>query len=510
MRRFTYLIIILFVWMGMAAAPTLQAAPASTITVTNTSNSGSGSLRQAVADAIAGDTIVFASGITGQTITLSSSIAINKNLTIDGTGRNITLAGNGSTRIFDITSGPVTLNGLSFINGTASSDNGGAIHIQDTSVTITSSTFVNNTATYEGGAVRNNGSGTLTVSSSTFHDNNSGSFGGGISNNGGTVLVTNSSFYHNLSSTGGGIFNNGTLDVRSSTFVYNGATSAGAGIRSHYSTTLMLRNTLIAGTLPSPYDSYNCDNLGTLAVNTNNMIEDGSCSPALSGNPLLMPLTDNGGSTQTMIPRLDSPAVNAGNCSSGPATDQRGQTRPQNTTCDIGAVEVQQPSDTVVQHCGLVQGNTYLFRATGVQLTIDTLGDLDCVTAQIFNAVHPNATANILAPYVTLGATTTGGAPYAATMTLLHDNLSNPFVCKYPGGLGGSGWDCAQSGYDSYTVWRSGISSFSDWAIGNNVGPTAVTLQSLSATSTPATTLVVVALFGLLLVSTWVWYRKTM
>ena len=47
--------------------------------------------------------------------------------------------------------------------------------------------------------------------------------------------------------------------------------------------------------------------------------------------------------------------------------------------------------------------------------------------------------------------------------------------------MGGSGWNCARDDFDGATVWRSGLTAFSDWAVGNNVGPTAVTLNHLSA-----------------------------
>ncbi|MEL7036711.1 MAG: hypothetical protein AAFO04_13980 [Cyanobacteria bacterium J06592_8] len=55
------------------------------ITVINTNDSGSGSLRDAIATAMAGDTIVFDNSLANSTISLSSGeLVINKNLTING------------------------------------------------------------------------------------------------------------------------------------------------------------------------------------------------------------------------------------------------------------------------------------------------------------------------------------------------------------------------------------------------------------------------------------------
>jgi hypothetical protein len=59
-------------------------------------------------------------------------------------------------------------------------------------------------------------------------------------------------------------------------------------------------------------------------------------------DPLLAPLGDYGGPTQTMPPLPGSPAIDAGfDTGSLPATDQRGLNRVVNGIVDIGAVEVQ-------------------------------------------------------------------------------------------------------------------------------------------------------------------------
>src|SRR5437879_1843867 len=68
----------------------------STITVLNNADSGDGSLRAALGAASSGDTINFAPGLAGQTITLTSGeLAIDKSLDIEGLGADqLTVSGN--------------------------------------------------------------------------------------------------------------------------------------------------------------------------------------------------------------------------------------------------------------------------------------------------------------------------------------------------------------------------------------------------------------------------------
>ena len=70
-------------------------AQAATINVTSTSDSGTGTLGQAIINAAAGGTITFFNGsTTSRTITLSSVLVINKNLTLQRPGvRTFTISG---------------------------------------------------------------------------------------------------------------------------------------------------------------------------------------------------------------------------------------------------------------------------------------------------------------------------------------------------------------------------------------------------------------------------------
>jgi predicted outer membrane repeat protein len=70
-----------------------------------------------------------------------------------------------------------------------------------------------------------------------------------------------------------------------------------------------------------------------------NLVDDASCGIAAGPEPLLGPLGDHGGDTLTHALLLDSPAIDAGLCST--ALDQRGEPRTYGLSCDIGAFEQQ-------------------------------------------------------------------------------------------------------------------------------------------------------------------------
>jgi len=66
-----------------------------------------------------------------------------------------------------------------------------------------------------------------------------------------------------------------------------------------------------------------------------------------TADPLLGPLQDNGGFTQTHLPAPGSPAIDAGDPANCDGVDQRGVPRPQGARCDIGSVEVVQINDRI-------------------------------------------------------------------------------------------------------------------------------------------------------------------
>jgi hypothetical protein len=167
---------------GFYAKP-VAAAPMATLTVTNGNDTGAGSLRQAIADAVANDTINFQAGVTSVTLT-SASLAVDKVLTIDGGMSGVTITRSGATnfRIFLVTAN-LTLNKLTVTNGnsspgSSSAVSGGAIRVTGGALTLTNCTFSGNNSSNSGGAVEMaSTAGALTVSDCTFTNNTCGNSG---------------------------------------------------------------------------------------------------------------------------------------------------------------------------------------------------------------------------------------------------------------------------------------------------------------------------------------------
>jgi hypothetical protein len=218
-------------------------------------------------------------------------------------------------------------------------DGGGIANVGGGTVTVSNSTFLANSA-HTGGAINNYYWGTVTVSNSTFSGNSAerGGEGGGIhnANVGGTVTVSNSTFFGNWAGYGGATSNHGALTMSNSTFSGNSATYSGGGISNYGAVTLT--NTIVANS-PTGANCYG----GVTDGGGNLSFPDSTC-PGINADPLLGPLQNNGGPSDTMMPHLGSAAIDAGNdaiCAADPINnlDQRGVTRPQGPHCDIGAVE---------------------------------------------------------------------------------------------------------------------------------------------------------------------------
>jgi predicted outer membrane repeat protein len=262
----------------------------------------------------------------------SSTFSANAATTYDGGGMFIysgvltlvdsTLAGNSAAYgagLMLTTTSQGTITGTTFSNNTASAD-GGGIYVQASQLTLINSTLSGNSARgFGGGAILYDGS--LTLRHSTVAANRANSDNTGAEHGGGLI-------------TGAGVM---TLDH---TIVAGNLRTAST--RSDVSAQVALRYSLLG------------DNTGaSLTNNGGNLIGTSS----LPINPMLGPLTDNGGQTKTHALLPGSPAVDAGDqaavpgVGTVPTADQReapftrlydgsGDSR---ARLDIGAFELQGP-----------------------------------------------------------------------------------------------------------------------------------------------------------------------
>jgi predicted outer membrane repeat protein len=232
-------------------------------------------------------------------------------------------------------------------------DSGGAICNASNSgpLVISQCTFSDNSATGAGfgGAIYNGvNNSTLIISDCTFSGNSASGSGFGGPGSGGaiageamapdTITITDCTFSGNSANgSGGAVFCLGcALTLTGSTVSGNSANRSGGGIYIDPFAQGMaaLVNTIVAGnTAPSAPDVD-----GVFSSQGHNLIgqTDGSSGwveSDLTGtradplDPLLGPLHDNGGPTQTMALLPGSPALNAGDPGQLGAPDQRGVVR---------------------------------------------------------------------------------------------------------------------------------------------------------------------------------------
>ncbi len=263
--------------LAIALALGTPLAGAATLTVTSATDSGPGSLRQAIADAAAGDVIVFDSSLSGKTITLTSGeLVLDKNLTIDGDidgddVPDVILDGNASSRVFSVTSGAeVTLDALAIRNGKTNLSGGGVFN--DADLTIRNSALSGNFAGDKGGGVHNT-LGILSIQGSIL-SGNSAHWGGGISNfANGSLSIQDSTLSGNFADNGGGIHNWSTLSIQNSTLSGNSA-SYGGGVYNR--TTLSIQDSTLSGNSAGSGGGVYNTNLGTGALNIRNSTLSGN------------------------------------------------------------------------------------------------------------------------------------------------------------------------------------------------------------------------------------------
>ena len=356
--------LILALLLGLALlggfARTSLAAPAADITVDGSTCTLSDAITAANTDTATGGCTAGSSADTlliTNSISLSSAVpAITSEITIEGGGH--TISGDGSFAILTVgdssgsNPGTLTLKEAYISGGTP------GIEIQaGSTVTVDHSTITGNTGDgTHGGGINVDAASRVTVVRSTI-SHNSAPIGGGIRlNSGSSAVVLNSTISNNSADAFGGgieVGENCTLTVESSTFTANSAFEGGGiGASSAGDEAVTVLNSIVAGNTGGDCSGTTVTKVSSQGYN----IESGSSCFFMDPNdqqntdPLLGPLADNGGPTQTHFPLNGSPILDKGSCSLG--TDQRGDARPVDLddtfypngtggACDIGAVEAQ-------------------------------------------------------------------------------------------------------------------------------------------------------------------------
>lgn len=199
-------------------------------------------------------------------------------------------------------------------------------------------TLVAGNAARRGGGIFTN---RPTEISATTIAGNTAILGAGIVNYG-QLTLTNSTLSGNTASSAAAISHEaGSLALLNSTIAQNTTQNSGSAATLLIWATATAKNTLVAAN-----QGNNCQLLATLTSQGNNLSSDATCAAAFTAagdrnnTPArLGALGNNGGLTPTHALLWGSPAIDGGNNAGCPATDQRGVTRPQRGTCDIGAVE---------------------------------------------------------------------------------------------------------------------------------------------------------------------------
>jgi Zn-dependent metalloprotease len=282
-----------------------------------------------------GDTVKVASG----TYTFSGTGNPTPNVII--VSKSITLLGG-----WDV--GFVSQNGAAIIDG-ENVNNG--ILAQNASATILVEKFIiQNSISYDGGGIYLSGA-TFTLRNSTIWNNHARRNGAGIFvGDNGNLSLLNSTISDNIADdSGGGIFvGNGTVNILYSTIADNQASSEVAGV-DNSGGTVSLKNSILAN---NDIASAQRDCSGTIGTSDHNVISNTSLCTIVAGtgdqfnfDPKININLDFVLPIYTLL--AGSPAIDTGDSTNCPFTDEVGNLRPADgdgngsALCDIGAYENQ-------------------------------------------------------------------------------------------------------------------------------------------------------------------------
>jgi CSLREA domain-containing protein len=260
----------------------------------------------------------------------------------------------GSGGALSVVTGLVVLRNSAIVNSVSNSGGGGIFVNNPATLVLRRSTVARNTSQGVGGGIAN--FGTVGIQRSTIVKNHTGNFGGGVFSGyeNARLHAMDSTITRNSSDQeAAGLSNYGTATLNSVTiarndanlpnnqFVRGGGIVAGAGTGG----TVRITNSLVAlNTIGSNGEDPDCyGDFDSLGYNLLGEITMPDCTgfdqtgDFTDSAPMLGPLADNGGPTKTIALLPDSPAIDAANPATSPATDQRSV--PRDSQPDIGAFE---------------------------------------------------------------------------------------------------------------------------------------------------------------------------
>ena len=290
--------------------------------------------------------------------------------------RNLIFTGNTATSgggMYNSYSSP-TLTRVIF-NGNTATDEGGGIEQDHSSPTLTDVTFSGNTAAFGGGIDQSSSSPRLT--DVTFSGNSVTDEGGAMA-----IWVNSSPTLTNVTFTGNTVTNNGwgggaisitqsTVTLTNVTFAANSAGSFGhgGGMFTYYATVAITNGIFWGNTGGQGPQIYLTG--GTTTITFSDVQGGWTGTGNINADPLLGALGSYGDATKTLPLLPGSPAIDAANAVSCPATDQRGVVRPQGAGCDMGAFEAQPFSMSVIGGDGQ---STLVDTAFGSELEVTVTG----------------------------------------------------------------------------------------------------------------------------------------
>jgi CSLREA domain-containing protein len=394
--------------------------------------------------------------------------------------------------------GTVSISAVQFLTDSATKDGGAIAEIAGT-LTVTDSTFNDDIFASNGGGIYVSGShsggvATLTVLRSTFSNDSCIDYGGGVDvGTNVNAIIADSTFTADTASIDGGgavalEFDNlsppgpATLELSSSTIADNSTAGIGGGLFIDPRTqalvpTVVIRDTIIADntvvgsatSMPSdisgavdPSSAYNIIGDGTgLTGIVNNANNNQIGTDAAPINPLLGPLQNNGGLTQTMALLPGSPALGRGaadpTLDSLTTTDERGDPRvvaqsfyaqpPGGGARDIGAFELSPQTPTIISVNSLADANPpegvvtlrEAIEAANGTIPLDSLssGQVTAGSPYVIEIELPSiGTISLASALPTIDSTVAVmiRGPGASALTIESDHLSDAILTLAPDG----------------------------------------------------------------------------